>query len=207
LFAYSSDALTKEVKEISKIFQSIRHKNYIIFITLPVFKMLAKGVRQIAQWYAEVGAIDFGAQQTIVKYQEVQTNPKTGDSYFHSPVQVIKKEHPVLGIPIYEQHRRSFIRIDKPPEELFAEYERIRKQKMKEFYFRSQDRVDGKKQKSRKLDYSKIVDEIKNSIDDYRDYEGKVSSTRIMLKYDIGQSAASRIAKLLTDDIKMEGIS
>lgn len=208
LFALSGDALTKEVKEISKIFQSMRHKNYLIIVTLPVLTMLAKGLRQITQNYGEVVSIDRENEQNIVKFQLLQTNSRTGDIYGKSYIKIVKKIHPIYGIPIIHRVKEPFIRIDKPPKALYDEYDKIRKAKMNEFYASSEDRVFNSKGKlkANKPDIHGLIKLAKDNLRELCDVDSRISFNSVYLNWDIiksgikiTQSEARLIAKGLKE--------
>lgn len=203
LIAYSADALTREVKEISKVFQSFRHKQYVTLITLPVYTMLAKNVRQIAQNYAETFVIDYTNNQNILKFQKVQTNAKTGDSYFHSYMQKIKRKHYKFDITITDWAKRRFIRLDKPSDEIWNEFKRLRNERLGDYYGKIKEKISRKKRRTVAISFAERYKYVKENLDNFLNPKGEVSPAKIMLDttMNIPESIAKLISSQLNEDI------
>jgi len=78
LSAFSGDALTRQVKSISKIMQSIRSKRWCVILNLPNLELLAKSVRLTNQYYCEPVGINYGDGITYAKFQRIKNSPFTG---------------------------------------------------------------------------------------------------------------------------------
>lgn len=207
LAAYSGDALTREVKEISKIFQSFRSKRYCVLITLPVYTMLAKNVRLISQNYAESTFIDYANRQNILKFQQVFTDSKTGKSYFYRYIQKVVRPHfKFENLSVKNYIKRNFIKIDAPPKDVVKQYEEIKEERLGDYYDSSADRVYKKKKEkvSAAVMLNKRFAYIKENYSDYLDSKGRISILKILLNKEmiIPENQAREITKELNDEIE-----
>jgi len=126
LSLYSREAMTKIVRQISKIFQSMRYKNLLIFLTLPSLGSLDKGVRELVNGYFEPLDIDFEIEKVKCKYHRLQVNPKTGKMYYHRPSKIVRGFYND-GYPKTSEQVIDSIWIDKPPVDLIEKYELAKK--------------------------------------------------------------------------------
>ena len=53
LSIHSSEAMGKEIRAISKTLQSIRHRNCLVFLTVPSLALLAKSTRILSDYYCQ----------------------------------------------------------------------------------------------------------------------------------------------------------
>jgi len=123
LFLYSREAMTKIVRQLSKVFQSVRYKNLFLVLNLPSFTMLDSNVRKLCSAYVEPLDIDFVKEQTKAKFQYIQTNPKTGDVYFHRPEIRKRVRHP-CGYAVVENTTVNSIVVGRPSKPLAEAYEK-----------------------------------------------------------------------------------
>lgn len=207
LFAYSADAMTREGKEISKIFQSVRHKNLMIFITLPALSMLTKNVRLIAQNTAEVMGINWEKQQTIIKFLSAYPNPQTGEIIYKAPIKPVTSVDPYTGVKVVHKVKSPYIRLDKPPESAFKEYKRIKANRMKAFYAESKSRTK-KILSAKKIPFEVAYEKTKKNLDEFLTRNGKVDPFKIMTQahslfgFSVSISRAERIARGINSELK-----
>ena len=126
LSLYNREAMTKVVRQISKVFQSMRYKNLLIFLTLPSLGSLDKGVRELVNGYFEPLEIDFDIEKVKCKYHRLQVNPKSGKIYYHRPAKIVRSFYND-GYPKMADKIIDDIMIDKPPIDLIEKYEAAKK--------------------------------------------------------------------------------
>jgi len=182
LSLYSREAMTESVRNISKIFQSIRFKNLCILLTLPNFNMLDANVRRLVSCYIEVLEIDRQKNQTICKFNWLQSNPHSGKIYRHREEVYKTVVCPTTGISMRKKFLLSNIRIDKPRKELFEPYEKKKANCMNkayaEFHKKMIEKKNGKeKRKSLLDDYRNVL----ANIDLYKKNNGKLSTAKLQL--------------------------
>jgi hypothetical protein len=200
LTAYSGDAVTREVKELSKIFMSIRSKNYCIIWNIPNFEMLASNVQAIVQNYGEMIGLIREKKETIMKFQEMQCSPKVKKIYFHSPTVKRKYTNPTTGLEITETVKDPFVHIPLPPKELIEAYEIKKHDSMQKFYAGSIDRMDGNQKKKKELDFKQIYDYVIMHRNNYMT-DGEIDVVKIRYNGIIGYDGAKGEVKLA--DAKM----
>lgn len=214
LVAASSDAITREVKEISKIFQSIRSRNYCIIWTLPNFGLLASNIQVIVQNYGEMMGVIKSKEQSLMKFQEIQASGKVKKLYFHSPSTNKREYNPFTNMSTIKKVKNPILHIDKPPKELVDAYEEKKLKSMQEFYANSRNRMDGRRGQGGQ-EFKDIVKYIKDNIDDYVDYKGKVDIAKIRYfgikdeegnKINVTGHDAQQISKLINEERKESGL-
>jgi len=194
LSAFSGDALTSQVKNISKIAQSIRHKNWQVWLNLPELALLAKSVRITNHYYMEPEWIDYNAELCYAKFQKLKSNRFAKDGIQHLNIQLKKKDmNEVTGY--YHTVREKLLNhpFPKPSKKNIILYEKMRKEFMNNFRRETADFL--KRDKEKKIGKSinktwEAAQDMRNKIDVYTTERGAPNMGAIMEDYGIGQTAA-----------------
>ena len=127
LSLYSRESMSRAVMQIAKIFQSVRYKNLVIFLTLPSMGSLDKNVRELLNAYLQPMRINFDIGKVRCKFHRLQTNPKTGKIYSHKPSRLVVSKYPD-GFTKRAYVAQEAIWIDAPSDKLIEEYESAKKE-------------------------------------------------------------------------------
>jgi len=150
LTAFSGDALTKEVGFISKNAQSIRHKNWQVYLNLPSLDLLAKSVRITNHFYMEPVWIDYQTEECFCKFQRMHTNPKGGEKLkFTSPRKWITRMNEVTDFEELKKEIYHTVPVPHPPKNIAKEYEKLKEENMKTF--RDEVKIELEKRHASKL--------------------------------------------------------
>lgn len=204
---FSREAMQKNVRDIAKIFQSIRYKNYIIFLSLPAFTMLDKVVRQLVTAYIQPVGIDYANGMTECKFHWLSTNPHKGNVYRHRPERLEKVMHPMLNYLRYKRTLIDTIWVQRPSVEITRLYEAKKKAFMDEYFKRvSRDiskRASG--QKESETIYRKYYELVKGDLEEFLvDKKGEkvVDYRAILAKYpECGMGTTNTIARVLNFEL------
>lgn len=199
---FSREAMQKSVRDVVKIFQSVRYKNYIIFLSLPAFTMMDKAVRQLTSAYIEPVGIDYGSELCEAKYNLLQTNPHSGDIYRHRPETLRQHRHSFLNYGYFNRSQMLTLWFDRPSEKLAKEYEAKKAVFMDSYFKRVASEITERSIVGNKLTvFEKYYDLAKKNIDKLWgvDKEGeKIVPAAIISCYPkCGIEAAKRIATVL----------
>lgn len=205
LTAFSGDALTKEVGAISKIAQSIRYKNWQVYLNLPNLDLLAKSVRITNHYYLEPVWIDHNTEECFCKFQRMHTNPKGGGKLkFYSPRTFINQVNPVTG---YEEQKKCIhhtVPIPHPPKNKAKEYEKMKDENMQKF--REEIRIELDKRHSnkmsKKLKTNDIVKLVKEHPENFMK-DGEINVNVVSMKFDIPTSTSYHIVKAVKDTMDL----
>jgi len=100
-------------KMINYVLQTFRHKNLVVIFTTPSLGFIDSQARVLFHALIIPRTIDYSRQQTIVRYNVVQHNPKLGKTYFKNIRTRINGKKAVV----------KTMRINKPTETLIKAYE------------------------------------------------------------------------------------
>lgn len=194
----STEAMQKEIRNISKTLQSIRHRNLLVFLTVPSFGLLAKSTRILSDYYCNPLRIDYDTEETICKFQRIKFDALSGDMYRSNPVRSYYKKNELSGFTELVQEKYLCFRIKKPSEKVCKDYDKFKKERMKEFdeqnYFELENRHQQKTKRT--LTNKQMVARIRQK-KDYFIQNNKVSWEKIMLEFEIGQNKARAIANMV----------
>ena len=181
LTAGSSDAMTKEVKAISKIMQSVRSRNLIIILNLPNFFLLAKSVRTLLGYYAEPVQINRRQKICHAKFKILKINPLSGEVYRYSPI--IKKTEPHwTGYSHTQKYKITTVAFPKPSKEICIAYEKLKKLRMEEFNEKQNKKLNVKP--TRQDTMRNLVEELKLKLKDYLN-NGELNVAKIANDYEV----------------------
>lgn len=210
LHLFSREAMTRTVRDIAKIFQSIRYKNYILLLSLPGFGMLDKVVRELVDAYIQPVGIDYELCRNECKFHWLQTNPMKGKIYSHKLSVMVPAIHPLLDYKTMERRKFETIWIDKPSDKLARQYEKKKQDFMGEYYRETAADIKAREargSKGRQTQYQFYYPIIKENIHKYwkEGKEGKVVDYNYIVAQhpDCSQTTAAMIARVLTAEIKM----
>lgn len=96
------------------ILQTFRHRNLIVFFTLPTLGMLDKQARQLLSATIETLGINYHTNTNTIKWINLQTNPRSGKIYHRHP------QFYVAGRP----RKWKRLIVDLPSKELVEAYEK-----------------------------------------------------------------------------------
>lgn len=167
---FSREAMQRNVRDIAKIFQSVRYKNYNIFLSLPALTMLDKVVRQLVTAYIEPIGIDYELSRSECKFHWTQVNPKTGDIYYHCPETIVKVKHPILDCTVSKRKSIRSVWIDRPSVKLAKQYEKRKQEYMDEFYRKVSKGIIERAtpKKDRDKIYNEVLEKVRLNVVDYR---------------------------------------
>lgn len=197
--AYSKDAMTREVKQVSKIFISQRHKRRCILLSIPSLDMLAKNVLQTLLCMIHMMRIDTVKNVSHARLLRIQLNPRDGLLWYKRFWYGKDVLHHGHGIDMIQNVWRRDLSFELPPEKLRREYERRREAAMKVHYEEANLLLSKKKEKKKTIeDYYNMV---KQNIAKYKDLKGVVDPSRIMLFTGAGRNLSEKIAKLINEEV------
>lgn len=203
LTAASTDAMTKEVKAISKIMQSIRSRNLIIILNLPNFFLLAKNVRTLLEYYFE--PVKLNKRQNIchAKIRLLKINPLTGEVYRYSPIRTEKVKH-WTGYTQLRKYKITTLAFPRIPDNIAKEYEALKEQKMHDFNVKQSKtlNVDKKQERLEKINLASI--ELKKDISMYT-MDNEINLMKIAIDFKLGTEANARKAVELAGFIPEKG--
>jgi hypothetical protein len=197
LSAYSGDALSKEVGAISKIAQSIRYKNWQVYLNLPSLDLLAKSVRITNHYYIEPVWIDMDSEECFCKFQRMSINPKGGDKLkFSSPRTWITRTNEVTGFEEVKRCVHHTIPIPHPNKVKAKIYEKLKDENLSKF--REDTRLMLEKRHAEKIKSKPRIIDIMNLIKEHPENftrNGKLSPATVADKFHISPSSAYSILK------------
>jgi len=191
----SVDAMTKEVKSIGKILQSIRSRNLVIIVNLPNFFLLAKNVRTLIDYYAEPTKVNREQEICHAKFRILKINPLSGVVYRYSPVTLEKSEH-WTGYTKLSKVKRTTLAFAKAPNEILDAYEKYKSEKMLSFNKKQSKMLNLDKDKNRNMMVKKISEEIVANPEAFK-VEGEFNTIKIATTYDVSKSIASDALELI----------
>lgn len=204
---YSREAMNRTVRQIAKVFQSCRYKNLIIFLTLPALSMLDKTVRTLLNAYVQPVEIIADVEKVRAKFHFIETNPKTGKTYYPRPEIVRYVNHP-CGRRLLSINKVNTILIDKPPQDLVDEYERQKKAYLDEWNKQNVARIKSfevvKKRGSTMFEtYYKMVLENVKKYSIMGSKGERVDAHKILMSNpEVGTANAYIIAKMVNTGLK-----
>lgn len=160
LGAFSREAMLEAVRDIAKIFMSIRYRRWIVVLTLPGIGMLDKIVRELLNCYMKPVALDRERKMAQVKVRWVSMNEYSGDIYFPRPTQIIPVHHP-YGIETQETKFIDTVWFPAPNRALADEVDRKKDISLTEWRNKIAQRIIDKETSKDKKNLAKnILDEI-----------------------------------------------
>ena len=198
--AYSKDAMTREVKQVSKIFISQRHKRRCILLSIPSLTMLASNVRQTLLCLIHMMRIDETEKVSYARLLRIQLNPRDGLLWYKRFWYGQRAIHPKHGTKLIKNIWRRDLTFPMPPKDICNEYERRRDEAMRIHYEEADKLLDNKTVKRRTLkdDYEMV----KEKMSEYLDLKGNVDMGKIILSNNLTEYRARMIARILNDEIK-----
>lgn len=196
---YSREAMIKTVRDITKIFQTIRFRNYGIILTLPSWSMLDKNIRWLVDAYIEM------VEPGVFKYMWVKPNAYSGEVFRNYPIRMDTEEHPE-GMSFRRPVKVKRFAVDKPSQELRGGYEKKKSDYMDKLY-EEYARFMGMPRQKR---FDITTDFVNRHWDDFleRDKTGKLSVSSWLIyespQIAIDRPSASRIAQHLNAQLKKE---
>jgi hypothetical protein len=194
LSAFSGDALASQVKNISKIAQSIRHTNCQIIFNLPHIDLLAKSVRITNHYYAEPLWIDYTNKLNYIKFQRLKMFKD--NIYYKSIITNKRWLNERTGYYHTEKQKHLNFPIPAPPKEITDEYESLKEQFMEHYRTETADSMRMQKAKELGRDANKVkiaADAMRDNIDKFTNIKGRPDIPLIMESYGLAQNSA-RIA-------------
>lgn len=78
----STAFMSRQARVINATLSTFRHKNYIVLTTSPLLSMVNATARKLFHLYIEMVGINYQLGQSLIKPFRVQTNTRTGKSYY-----------------------------------------------------------------------------------------------------------------------------
>jgi len=194
LSAFSGDALTSQVKNLSKVAQSIRFKNWQIIFNLPHLDLMAKSVRITNHYYAEPKWIDYKNKITHMKFQRLKSGK---DKLYHKNMKRNNRYYNnVTGYWHLQQDKILDVSVPAPPKKITDIYEKLKEDFMQKYRRETAHSLRTAKRKELGKDLDKTNEAsnyMRNRIDEFTTPRGGVDVPKIMANFGLGQSS-SRIA-------------
>ncbi len=130
----SRRAMARENVDINRVLDTARKKQIILFANAPLWPSIDSHMRSLGNFYLETLAINKKEKKVIAKPLILQTNPRSGKTYYHRPT--------VSG---REVHRTW---IGKPHDDVVKEYERQKDNFLDNVYSKA---IHKKRKKEEKL--------------------------------------------------------
>jgi hypothetical protein len=203
--AYSKDAMTKEVKNVSKIFISQRHLRRCILLSVPSMDMITKNVLQTIQYYNEMQGINYQAETSYAKTRKIQMNPMTGKIYFRKLIFFKKHRHKTHNLSMQKTLERPYLRFKMPEKELVKEYEKARREATAIHYEEAERQLKEKRLRNEKRTLVDDFNFVKGNVEQFLDSKKKVDAGKIMLA-NISEYRARKISKMLNDEREVNGV-
>jgi len=196
---FSREAMQKNVRQVAKIFQSMRYKRYIVFLSLPVLSMLDKAVRQLISAYVQPLNIDYATSRTEAIFRWMQTNPMSGVIYLHKPSMYVKREHAFLDYSYCEYRTIDTIHFPAPPKNMGKAYDKLKKDYMDDWNRRT---AESMKENKKTNTYEHFFEIVSKDPEAYRDSNEDdllvIDPAEILHKHhDCGFHTARAVAKIL----------
>lgn len=185
----SREGMTKKNRQVGKILQTFRNRNYGLIITVPDVSMVDKQIRSLAHYSFEPWSMNRRMGTNRLRVRRLSTDLKRGKTYFLS--QDLTVNGKIKSI--------KNIIVKKPSKELIRDYEEKKLSFQKQLYNKD---LDGKKRSSRKviLSYDKLKKMVLDSGKEYNAY-------RILYTDYKDKGATSDICQKLMKEIKSGTIS
>lgn len=197
--AYSKDALTREVKQVAKIFISHRDKRRGVLLSIPSLDMLAKNIRQTLLYYIEMDGIDYDLNQSFAKLMRIQLNPRYGKIYLKRYTYTKKGYHIEHQVAMSAEYLRPKLTFDLPSKELIRDYKKAKAVAMKINYEEAERIVGNKRVKRFTLADSYVV--VKQNLQQFTDRKGMVDMVRLMMG-GFSDYRARQLSKMINDEIR-----
>lgn len=206
LAAFSGDALSKEVGAISKIAQSIRHKNWQVYLNLPNLDLLAKSVRITNHYYLEPVWIDNVTEECFCKFQRMHINPKGGQKItFRSPRTWITQTNEVTGFEEQKMCIHHTVPVPHPPKQIAKDYEKLKEENMQ--VFREETRIELEARHQAKITKKPKTNDIVKLVKEHPENfskNGEINVSIVSGKFNIPTSTAYHIVKAAREQIELE---
>jgi hypothetical protein len=197
LTAFSGDALTSQVKNISKIAQSIRYKNWQIILNLPNIDLLAKSVRITNHYYLEPHWIDYANRTAYVKFQRLKIKK---DKIVHrNLITNTKFFNKVTGYNHIQPTKHLNHAIPAPSKEIIDEYEHLKDEFMTHYRRETAEIMRIQKAKELGKDVNraaKAADYMRNHLEEFTNAKGRADVPKIIAEFQIGQNSAHLAYKM-----------
>ena len=203
LALYSKEALTQEVKNLSRLLMTVRSRRWGVYINLPSFKMLNKDVRTITNWLVWMKGkptdVSYGT------YYNVENNMMGGESYLKKPVftkNIVLKKGMVMNVRV----ANNILSFPKPSKHITDAYEQMKEDHQKALYERFNLEMHAsvdKAEKDTSKDDTKQVEEITQKLlADHKKFWTErygFSARKIAAVFGVSYELASK-AKYLAED-------
>lgn len=194
---FNREAMTRQVREMAKVFQSYRFKNCFTILTLPNLYNLEKVVVSVADILIEMQSVDKKKRMSKAKFKWLKTNPITGVIYKKYPLKTVTV--PLAnGMVIKRKMRKKAIYFEKPDKELLKQYERKKQGYLNNYYLKTSKLFEetpeslAEKKLKKKHVFSEMLERaipIKSLFKVKEDYE----LIKIMTHFNIGDTMARRL--------------
>lgn len=197
LSIHSTEALSKEIRAISKTLQSIRHRSLCVFLTVPSFNLLASSTRVLSDYLFEPLRIDYRAGETITKFHRIKFDTINGNLYRSNPIRMYKKFNEITGFTEPVAEKVLNIRIPKASKKVCRAYDKFKRERMLEFDEENAANLEREhtKKVTKSLSNKQIVDRVHRSRDKFVK-NNEISTELIMFEFNLSKYKAQNIKKL-----------
>lgn len=201
--ASSREAMTKVVRKINEIIQTMRKKRCGVIMCVPIRRILDKNMRLLVDCVIEMQDIDVRTKETVFKFKwnTLSEHVEEGIQRFH--VRSQQEIHP-WGIKLRKASKIKRLRLGMPSKELVDAYETKKDVYLDDLYKKINAEIEEPGTNKFEKHYSRVLSNLAHYLD--RTLEGKVVVDwgRILLDRDItlNEVAAKKIARIINQDIE-----
>jgi hypothetical protein len=182
-------------KIVRDVLQTFRIDGLIVFVNCPDASFIDSKVLKLFHYWVEMSSIDYEKGLSYTRFYSIQTNNKTGKTYWHRPT--------------YIDNSGRLMRIDyhvtrKTPDWFDKEYRKEKNSSNKEIKLDAEKKLNSMEEEERRqnLTVDDIVDEISARFGEFiSEYKKRkyFDIYTIMSKFKIGRWKAMQVKKLLED--------
>lgn len=197
---FRRDAMTKEVKEMAKVFQSYRFKNCITVVTLPNLKDLENVVVSVSDALINMKRIDRNEKKSKGVVKWISVNAETGKVYKKFTSKTIYSEL-ANGMLIKRKMKEKYMFFGYPDKALIKSYESKKQKYLNNYYLKTakmfSDSPEGiaEKKKARRQGIFSELFEKSIPVKKIFMRNGKFDVVKIMAYFSIGESLAQKIRR------------
>ena len=178
-------------KMTSYILQTYRHKNYITVFTVPNLKFIDMRARALFNAVFSMKSIDRVRRRSRAKLYFLDTNDRTGKTYYVRPRVEGQQGYEVLNAVHFKMPSRKFRLAYEKKKTAFTA-------KLNQDCLESIQELEAPKTGPRGLKV--VVEEARECLDELRDRKGKFSTALIQMRLGVGQILARDIRKVLHEE-------
>lgn len=176
-------------KMLNHFLQTWRHRNLCLILTTPLIKFIDSNARPLLNAYLEMRSIDRVKKQSMGVWYNLSINYRTGKVYAVRPRRKIGLVPSMI----------KTVRIGLPSLKTRRAYEKIADEFKRGIAMKAETEIKGVEEKlaakRKKKDFGTMVEYVAHNSDEFENDKGKISSTKIRMKFNLGRHSSSEVAK------------